>query len=57
MKNDTVHIVLISHFEDEDPYEILGVFYSKQSAEDFIRIQKGIHFPYPKHEIQEHDIF
>lgn len=54
---DEVHIVLVAHFEEDDPYDILGVFSSKEKAEQFVRIQKGIYFPYPSYEIQPHDVF
>jgi hypothetical protein len=55
MNTEKIYILVVSMFDDE-PTQILTSFRSKASAEKFIKIQKGIYFPYKSYELVESDL-
>lgn len=55
MDLEKVFIVMVSLVDDK-PNQVLSCFKTKEKAEKFITIQKGINFPYKSYEIVESEI-
>jgi hypothetical protein len=53
---DKIFILVVSMFDDE-PTNILASFTSKERGEKFVKIQKGINFPYKSYEFVESDLY
>jgi hypothetical protein len=42
---------------DDEPTTILASFTSREKGEKFVKIQKGINFPYKSYDFIESDLF